>query len=187
MKIEIDTTFIKTKKITIDEFAILALIEADDSTEINHISDILPTAKNTIQELVKKKLVEEKSSNRYKLTDEGLALFQMDELFEEFIKEFPTSVTRPNGEYDYLKIDQTRCKKLYRKIIKNDVKKHLLILNSMRAEVFFRTREGSMKYFKRLPKWLAEESWMAYQDRINLAESLKHIQVNSTGYGTSIE
>ncbi|HPJ00551.1 MAG TPA: hypothetical protein PLN65_06925, partial [Enterococcus sp.] len=46
-------------------------------------------------------------------------------------------------------------------IVKNSFRKHERILKALKYEIEIRTLEGSLKYMKRLPKWLNSEEQLA--------------------------
>jgi hypothetical protein len=98
------------------------------------------------------------------------------------MEEYPTKVTRPDGTTDYLRSDLKRCKKKYNNITNGKLKKHIEILNALKFEVETRTKEGNLKYMKRLPKWLMEEGWTLYQERMNDTTNQ-----NKSKYGTELE
>lgn len=103
------------------------------------------------------------------------------DFFDELLEIYPKSVIRPDGTKDYLRSDLKRCRVKYRNITNNRLKKHNEILDALKFEVNIKTKEGTLKFMKRLPKWLMEEGWTLYQERMNDNSS------NINTYGTDIE
>ena len=111
-------------------------------------------------------------------TDE---ILKTDDIFEELLEAYPSSVIRTDGVIDYLRTDQKSCKLLYIKTTKNSRASHEHILKCLNFEVEKRNRDGSMKFMPRMSKWLTQEAWKSYEDEINKSV----IPVNT--YGTDLE
>lgn len=110
--------------------------------------------------------------------------YESEGLFDEILKLYPVKVQRPDGHMDYLRVDLKRCRRLYdNTIVKKSFKKHEKILKALKFEIEIRKKEDSLKYMRRLPKWLAMEEWKIFEERMKDSEEL---QDNNT-YGTEIE
>ena len=104
--------------------------------------------------------------------------------FEEFIKLYPVKVQRTDGLYDYLRTDLSRCKRAYNKLVNGKKAKHEKLTDLLKYELQIRQQENSMKYMKRLPKWLSSEEWKVYEER-RKSEGLSN-ETKNTGYGTTL-
>lgn len=104
--------------------------------------------------------------------------------FEEFIKLYPVKVQRTDGLYDYLRTDLSRCKKLYNKLVNGKKAKHEKLIDLLKYELQIRQQENSMKYMKRLPKWISSEEWKVFEERRKSEGSSNGLK--NTGYGTTL-
>jgi hypothetical protein len=109
--------------------------------------------------------------------------------FDEFYDIFPTKVLRPDGNYDYLRTDRQRCRKIYHNIIKVNKTMHDYIMSCLKIEVDVRSRTGKMAFMKRMPTWLSSEEWKVYEDRLTTARtsSASASVQEGVGYGTEID
>jgi len=108
--------------------------------------------------------------------------------FDEFHNAFPTKALRPDGNYDYLRVDRNRCRKLYHNIVKVNKTMHDHLMHCLRLEVEDRNANGKMSYMKRMPTWLTSEAWKVYEDRINNDTTSGDITTQKGGsYGTKVE
>lgn len=110
-----------------------------------------------------------------------------DDPFDEFYKEFPVKVLRPDGAYDYLRVDQKRCRRIYNNLVVNNPDKHNFILKALRKEVALRDAQGKMAFMKRMPSWLTSESWTTFTDMIEDDHGTTPEENNKVAYGTSFE
>lgn len=110
----------------------------------------------------------------------------VDDPFDEFYDAFPVKVLRPDGNYDYLRVDHKRSKKIYHNIIRMNNAKHQFILDCLKAEVKDKESKGQMSFFKRMPTWLTSESWKAYADLARVEQDSTQDE-NNAGYGTEVE
>lgn len=108
--------------------------------------------------------------------------------FDEFYNAFPVKVLRPDGEYDYLRIDRIRCRKLYHNIVRVNKTMHDHIMSCLKLEVQDRSQKGKMSFMKRMPTWLSSEAWKVYEDKLTASISSVDTSIQGrTGYGTDIE
>lgn len=84
-----------------------------------------------------------------------------DLLFDEFHDAYPSVVTRPSGEEQYLKASTKQVKKLYHEIIKGDKEMHAKLCRCIKAEVAHRELAGGMPFMKNMRNWLLSEEWVA--------------------------
>jgi hypothetical protein len=106
--------------------------------------------------------------------------------FDEFYALYPIKALRPDGMYDYLRVDQDKCRKLYHNIVRKKPSTHEHIMKCLRSEIEERSLKGQMSYMKRMPAWLTSESWKAYADQVenNLSTTLEE---KRKAYGTDVE
>jgi hypothetical protein len=109
------------------------------------------------------------------------SLLKVDNIFEELLETYPSSVIRTDGVVDYLRTDQKTCKNMYLKLSYNKPAYHQHILKCLRFEVDKRTNDGSLKFMPRMSKWLTTEAWKSYEDEMNKLPS------NKVKYGTELE
>jgi hypothetical protein len=106
--------------------------------------------------------------------------------FDEFYTLFPIKVLRPDGMYDYLRVDQNKCRKLYHNIVREKPSVHEHIVRCLRSEIEDRNLRGSMSYMKRMPAWLTSESWKGYEDHIE-SDMVTTLEEKRKAYGSDIE
>jgi len=119
--------------------------------------------------------------SRCKIGNELYSLLKTDDIFDEFLETYPSSVIRSDGVVDYLRTDQKQCRMIYLKATRNSPAVHQHILKCLNFEVDKRNKDGSMKFMTRMAKWLTTEAWKAYEDEIN------NVQVKKDKYGTELE
>ena len=191
MIIEYSVALLEQLKLTPNEFFIITLIKHKEFDLLekflkeNYTSD---ESENAFRKFISLKYLTSTSylKNSYdysvcKLGNELNSKLKTDDIFEEFLEAYPSSVIRTDGVIDYLRTDQKSCKLLYIKTTKNSRASHEHILKCLNFEVEKRNRDGSMKFMPRMSKWLTQEAWKSYEDEINKSV----IPVNT--YGTDLE
>ncbi len=191
MIIEYSVALLEQLKLTPNEFFIITLIKHKEFDLLerflkeNYTRD---ESENAFRKFISLKYLTSTSylKNSYdysvcKLGNELNSKLKTDDIFEEFLEAYPSSVIRTDGVIDYLRTDQKSCKLLYIKITRNSRSSHEHILKCLNFEVEKRNRDGSMKFMPRMSKWLTQESWKSYEDEIN--KSIKPINT----YGTELE
>jgi len=191
MIIEYSVALLEQLKLTPNEFFIITLIKHKEFDLLekflkeNYTRD---ESENTFRKFISLKYLTSTSylKNSYdysvcKLGNELNSKLKTDDIFEEFLEAYPSSVIRTDGVIDYLRTDQKSCKLLYIKTTKNSRASHEHILKCLNFEVEKRNRDGSMKFMPRMSKWLTQEAWKSYEDEINKSV----IPVNT--YGTDLE
>lgn len=191
MVIEYSVALLEQLKLTPNEFFIITLIKHKEFDLLekflkeNYTSD---ESENAFRKFISLKYLTSTSylKNSYdysvcKLGNELNSKLKTDDIFEEFLEAYPSSVIRTDGVIDYLRTDQKSCKLLYIKTTKNSRASHEHILKCLNFEVEKRNRDGSMKFMPRMSKWLTQEAWKSYEDEINKSV----IPVNT--YGTDLE
>lgn len=191
MVIEYSVALLEQLKLTPNEFFIITLIKHKEFDLLekflkeNYTSD---ESENAFRKFISLKYLTSTSylKNSYdysvcKLGNELNSKLKTDDIFEELLEAYPSSVIRTDGVIDYLRTDQKSCKLLYIKTTKNSRASHEHILKCLNFEVEKRNRDGSMKFMPRMSKWLTQEAWKSYEDEINKSV----IPVNT--YGTDLE
>lgn len=102
--------------------------------------------------------------------------------FEQLYAMYPVSVTRPDGSVDYLRKDRMLCSKIYSIVVKGNKDSHDHIMRCLNSELNYRKSSGTMKYMKRLSKWLSQREWENFEDVIDDAPR----QITES-YGTTLE
>ena len=195
MLLEIDTNYLIEQQINAHQFVIIKLIYDNDIRRLKNYLINTGTFDTVYKDLVaihKKGFLADLPSNppafnKLKSTSKLRKITSFTEdPFEEFYDTFPTKVLRPSGDYDYLRIDQKRSKKIYHNIIGNNLPKHNFIIKCLKAEIKDKASRGQMSFFKRMPTWLTSESWKAYADVVQGADD--SIQDDNTvAYGQDVE
>ena len=190
MVIEMSLALLDNLKLTPNELLIVTLIK---HKEFTLLSDFLKKEYTQTQmselfaKLVKLEYLTSTSFlqnyhdySRCRLSNKLYSLLKTEDLFEEFLEEYPKSVVRTDGVIDYLRTDQKHCSQIYLLQTKNSRAKHDHILKCLRFEIDKRTHDGSMKFMVRMGKWLTSEAWKAYEDEINNTKQVSN-------YGTNVE
>jgi len=195
MILEIDTTYLTENHINAHQYTILRLATEDNLYLLKKYlkySDSLKTLHSDLNILYTRGLLENAPNDNAILTsirtsDSFKRHLSFDkDPFEELYDAYPIKVLRPDGEYDYLRVDQKRSKKIYRNIIRLNRAKHELILRCLKAEVENRSKRGQLPFMKRMPAWLVSESWKIYADLIERNQGATPDK-NKASYGQDIE
>jgi len=195
MILEIDTTYLTENHITAHQYTILKLASENNTHLLKRYlgySDSLKTLYSDLNILYKRGLLENAPNDNAILTSIRVSenfnrhlSFDTDP-FEELYNAYPIKVLRPDGEYDYLRVDQKRSKKIYRNVIRLNRAKHEFILQCLKAEVESRSKRGQLPFMKRMPAWLVSESWKIYADLIERNQGTTPDK-NKASYGQDIE
>jgi len=195
MILEIDTSYLIKNKITAHQYTIVKLVREDRLPELKKYLFITESDKNLRQDL------ESLYSTGFISSQPGsvISLNTIDittkfsqshtftkDPFEDLYDAFPTKVLRPDGSFDYLRVDQKRCRKIYYNIIRESPTLHDFILRCLNVEVKDRKSKGQMSFMKRMPTWLSSEGWKAYADVVEHCD-VSTLEENTTGYGQEIE
>jgi len=188
MLIEIDSSEAKRLGININQLIVLKALREKESLDLKSLLEVNPFSENDFNDLMQKNLIS--TSSKYKVSSiSEVSLFgegdecREQDRFEEFYKEYPVSVKRPDGTKDFLRGDKARCRKIYMKTIGLSDAKHQKILNALKNEVADKKMDGKLPYMKRMSKWLAAEDWLL-ADEIELDN--RPIQ-KERAYGTEVE
>jgi len=187
MLITLNTDSVKELDLNYESYAILLLM-AENKTDLilDYLNTIykLDDSKDIYQRYIKvfqdKKLLED--SNECKLTEKAKNIIFGDNLFKEFIIEFPQKVTRTDGTIDFLRTDLVNAENLYLSYVGRSRDKHNHILKCLKAEIKQRESNGTMPYMMRVFKWIANKGWTSYEDIVD--EVL--MSNKDLGYGTTL-
>ena len=192
MLLHVDIKHLIKYKITIDEYLIIQLLyDKNYDLYYNYLNNYSVVEKELLfSKLYKSGLIRNTNKpNEYnheniELDNWANVMLAKGDYFDEFLQHYPTTVIRPDGVKDYLRTDINRCRILYNKITKGNQALHNNIVNCIKYEVRLRNADGSMKYMKRLPKWLSSEEWKISEQRMK-----DDVIVSPTelGYGNKLE
>ena len=188
MLIELDLKQAKTLKITVNQFILIKfLIEQID---IKSFVDVIPINENDIKNLIDQNIItndsvyEPRNLSKIVFTEEFQSKLSGRDYFKEFYDLYPVSIKRPDGTKDYLRGDLSRCRMIYNKVVGRSLSKHEHIMTCLKFDINTRTKANSMGYMKRMPKWLAAEEWLIYEESLLEKSTSKKVE---EVYGTAIE
>ena len=197
MILEIDTQFLLDNKITAHQYIIAKLVS---DNKIPLLKKYI-TYTNTLNDIYKD-LGQLKSAGFLSSTHNTGSIISLENIsvsskfikafsysedpFDELYALYPIKVLRPDGTYDYLRVDQQRCRKLYHNIISSKPSIHKHIIKCLRSEINDRDSKGQMTYFKRMPAWLTSEAWKTYEDHVE-GDANSTLEEKRKTYGSNIE
>lgn len=173
MIIEVDLRYLSECRISVHQYVILKLAYEGDLKFLERYlraTSTLNNLRDDLNHLYENQFIDNPPNDNAILTtivvsERFVHLFQSKvDSFEEFYAAFPTRVLRPDGNYDYLRVDHKRSKLLYRNIVGSDATKHQLLMKCLKLEVEDRSRRGQLTFMKRMPMWLSSEAWKVYAD-----------------------
>ncbi len=195
MILEIDTSYLIKNKITAHQYTIAKLVREDRQPELKKYLVVTKTdgsLRKDLEGLYSAGFVSMPPGSVISLNSIDITTkfsqshtFTNDP-FEELYDAFPTKVLRPDGSYDYLRVDQKRCRKIYYNIIRESPTMHEFIIRCLAVEVKDRKSKGQMSFMKRMPTWLSSEGWKAYADVAEHCDA-STLEEKSIGYGQEIE
>lgn len=187
MLLTLNTDSVKELNLNYESYSILLLMAEN---KIDLIIDYLDTIYklDNSKEIYKRyiKIFQEEglleNSDKCELTEKAKNIIFGDNLFNEFITEFPQKVTRTDGTVDFLRTDLANAENLYLSYVGRSRDKHNHILKCLKAEIKQREGNGSMPYMMRVFKWLANKGWTSYEDIVDEVLTSK----KDLGYGTTL-
>lgn len=195
MIFEIDMGYLKENNITAHQY-VIAKLATDGELKIlksyvtmtSSFEELPRDLKNLYnQGFLVENPTDEATFSNIKVSDKFIKTHSFtDDPFEEFFNTFPIKVLRPDGNYDYLRVDRERSKKLYHNIIHMNLSKHNFIIRCLKEEIRDKTLKSQLSFMKRMPTWLTSESWKVYADRIE-EDSVSTKEGKIVGYGQDIE
>lgn len=191
MLITFDTDSLKNLKLTAEQYTWLLMI-ADNKQGllIKYVQDLAMSdieIYNKLRDLGNIGLIELVSGDgnsifNWQVTKKAKEFLYGDDLFKEFLNEFPQSVTRTDGVVDFLRTDVSNAEIAYRSYVGRSRDKHDHILKCLKAEIKHRTENGSMPYMKRILSWITNKSWQSYEDSLDSILTTN----KDLGYGTTL-
>ena len=123
-----------------------------------------------------------------KVTEAFTDILSNGDNFEEFYNTYPIKTVRIDGKTDYLRINKTKCKVKYKKIVKNNLMIHDHIMDCLKLDLEKRTNTNNMAYMKRMENWLAQEEWKnIYEYKLKTLEAKElSIKKKANSYGTNV-
>lgn len=197
MILEIDTKFLLEHKITAHQFLLVKFASEGDYDAMKnylHATDTYIHIPQDMIALYNAGLLKQGPSGNatfreIKPSERFIKLMAYTgDPFDEFYQLFPTKVLRPDGSYDYLRVDRERCRKIYHNAVRKNKTLHDHIMSCLQYEVMDRKRNGQMPYFKRMPTWLSSEEWKVTSEKLkNYPVSNSDSTDGKEAYGTEIE
>jgi len=195
MILEIDTSYLIKNKITAHQYTIAKLVREDRVPELKKYLVITRTdtsIRKDLELLFKAGFISASPGNNISLNAIDITpkfsqshTFSKDP-FEELYDAYPTKVLRPDGSYDYLRVDRKRCRTIYYNIIRESPTLHEFILRCLKVEVEDKKSKGKLSFMKRMPTWLTSESWKTYADLAEDSDDTT-LEEKEPGYGQTIE
>lgn len=171
--IEIDLNLIKSYNLTLDEFVLLYLMRMKHYGKVRNFFTEESKLRTLLDKLVLRghlKIME--LGDPDVLGEYSIGVYPryldsfVDKMVQELIDTYPQKVTRPDGNIDYLRSNVKIIKEQYKKLIKENREKHEFIIRCLKYQIKQFTNTGKLPYMKRLTKWLENEEWREYEDRI---------------------
>lgn len=194
MILELDTQFLLDNKITAHQFIIAKLVSESKLTLLKQYISYTNTLNDIYKDLGQLKRAGFLNSThndgsiisfeKINVSPKFLKAFSFtDDPFDELYNLYPVKTLRPDGTHDYLRVDQSRCRKLYHNIVRKKPSIHENIMKCLTKEIEDRGLKGQMSYMKRMPTWLTSEAWKAYDDRVENDSNSTHEETTRI-YGT---
>jgi hypothetical protein len=197
MILEIDTKFLLEHNITAHQFLLVKYASDGDydgmKVYLNHTKTYNDIKKDMIAlynaGLIKQGPSGNATFRELKTSEKFIKLMSYTgDPFDEFYALFPTKVLRPDGSFDYLRVDRNRCRKMYHNIIRQNKTLHDHVMECLRFEIEERTGKGGLGYFKRMHTWLSSETWKVTSERLNAGATVGSTATSGKElYGTEFE
>jgi hypothetical protein len=194
MMLEVSLDTLTSSKITAHQFLVGKLIfnrKYKELEEYLELTESFQTIYSDLKYLFKVGFINHveynapKDLKQVRISNLFMKVLSGDDLFEELYQTYPVKVIRDNGISDYLRAERYNSEKLYDFAVNDNKSKHEHILKCHKYEINHRELEGSMRYMKRMYKWLQTQEWKSYEERVgntdnaNLGKEVK--------YGTELE
>lgn len=192
LEVSLDT--LNRSKITAHQFLIIKLLHDKKFEELEEYLNLTDSLKDVFKDLYYLSSIgfinyDDSSVSKDFRNIKILPLFikQVSDgnFFEEFHDAYPIKVIRDGGIPDYLRSERYNSRKLYDMIVARNQSKHEHILKCLKYEINHREAEGSMRYMKRMYKWLLSKEWKSFEERV---EDTENVQLGKeVRYGTELE
>jgi hypothetical protein len=197
MIFEIDTKFLLANNITAHQYLLVKMASDGDYDGMKnylHHSDTYIHLHSDMRKLFNAGLItraprDTDTFRDLKASDKFIkALSYTGDPFDEFYNIYPTKALRPDGSYDYLRVDRNRCRKMYHNIVRKNKILHDHIMECLRFEIDEKTATGSMGFFKRMHTWLSSESWKVTSERLEAGVKVTDVSTGGKeAYGEEFE
>jgi hypothetical protein len=116
----------------------------------------------------------------YELTEKGIAIFEGDDLFEEFYAMFPHKVPtdigfRPVSTLDPEGTSARATHAIWNRITKGKAALQRRIIDNLRKELIHRKKSGTLGYLHNIDTWLRHATWEKWEDISDVKESSTNI------------
>ena len=191
MLITFDTDSLTKQELTAEQYTWLLMIADNKQGLLKQYTQTIKISDDQIfqnLDLFRKKGLIELVSGDFgdvtytKITPKAKEFLYGNDMFKEFLNEFPQSVTRTDGVVDFLRTDISNAENTYMSYVGRSRDKHEHILKCLKAEIKHRTENGSMPYMKRILSWITNKSWQSYEDSLDSILTTN----KDLGYGTTL-
>jgi hypothetical protein len=172
--VTIDILEIGKLKLNINEYLTLIKIRHDDENK----SFPFEIDYKYIQRLIDKEYIKEHyyvdttqdpHKQRWSLTEKGLAIFEGEDLFEEFYSLFPNYVETGIGRRaisakDPNSISGKNTHEIWKRTTKNKPGLQRKVIECLKRELEHRRSTNSMSYLQGIDTWLRQATWEKWED-----------------------
>lgn len=194
MMLEVSVDTLIRSKITAHQFLVIKLLHEKKFEKLEEylkITNSYETLPNDLSYLASIEFINYDVNNVLKdlkniqILPSFLKQISNGSFFEELYDSYPTKVIRDGGIPDYLRTERYNSRRLYDMIVARNQSKHEHILKCLRYEVNHREAEGSMRYMKRMYKWIQDQGWKSFEERVGDSENV--LTGKEVKYGTELE
>jgi hypothetical protein len=166
MNIDVDLlTYIPS--LTITQLVLLSLVINDQQYISDRIKQLLmqSATDSEIQPLIDKELLTKEVYDNKITLRKGVKLKEIlnskRDYFDDILDLYPKMVTN-DGVERWLHTNTVGSRISYTKYVGNNQALHNQIVDALKAEIEYKERTGTMKYFKQLHNWIYNRNWEAY-------------------------
>jgi hypothetical protein len=172
MILELDLDLMKAYKLSLEEYALLLLLNQNQFERIREYFDKDEALYKLLDSIVKRKYIMLREYGFRECLSDYKVLFvphylatDFDKWFNELTSVYPKTVKRPGGDDDMLVVNLPKCKALYKKATKGNKHTHEHIMACLRYQLnYLKKKTTGLMYLKRLYKWLEEEGWKDFEE-----------------------
>ena len=188
MEININEKFLIENNLSPNQLLILTYIKENKRRVLKKIGTKLSEDPFIVDfdKLRQKEYVEGELYTTSVLTEKAEEIFNGQNLFNELLNAFPTSVIRTDGSKDYLRTDKKKAERLYKKITRGRKDIHEHILKCLEYEIASRMQQNKMMWMKKLPNWLSSNEWETWGEKMK-DDDIEALFGKEDEYGTEVE
>jgi hypothetical protein len=194
MMLEVSLDTLTRCKITAHQFLVTKLLHEKKFEKLEEyltLTDSLQNLTNDLNHLASIEFINwdvndvSKDFKNIKILPTFIKQVSNGSLFEELYDSYPIKVIRDGGIPDYLRTERYNSRRLYDMIVARNQSKHEHILKCLQYEVNHRESQGSMRYMKRMYKWIQDQEWRSFEERVGDTENVQ--TGKEVKYGTELE